>query len=79
MGSTNYFLPGVNCQQALNLTILANGNDYPNWLATTNNAVDLRYAFVECCPNNPLLYCSQFNGSWPNPNFLINNNSSDTG
>mgnify|MGYP000894903524 FL=1 len=69
----------VDCQAALSVGNLANGNDYPNWLSTTNNIVDLRFAFVECCPYNKSLYCSQFNTSWPNPNTLLNNNSSESG
>ena len=83
LGSTNYYniTPNnpntVNCQDALSTGLLQSGNNYPNWLATVNNVVDLRYAYVTCCPNNSITvdtsYCTPFgttfgqNTTWPDP------------
>jgi sodium/potassium-transporting ATPase subunit alpha len=78
MGSTNYF-GNPNCTNASLIGELNTGNDYPNWLATINNKIDLRYAYVTCCPNDPTLYCSQFNNTWPHPSTLVSTISSNNG
>jgi len=66
LGSNNYYT-GIyqnNCSAAVADGALQTGNNYPNWLSTVNNVVDLRYAYVTCCPNG-LSYCTPF--TWPNP------------
>ena len=79
LGSINYYniTPNnpnsVNCQEALSTGLLQSGNNYPNWLATVNNVVDLRYAYVECCQNTNTSYCTPFGTTfdqittWPDP------------
>jgi sodium/potassium-transporting ATPase subunit alpha len=78
MGATNYF-GNPNCTDAQSIGELASGNDYPNWLATINNAIDLRYAYVSCCYPGATTYCSQFNGTWPSPDTLVPTTSSNNG
>jgi sodium/potassium-transporting ATPase subunit alpha len=78
MGATNYF-GNPNCTNASAIGELATGNDYPNWLATINNAIDLRYAYVQCCYPGSTTYCSQFNNTWPDPSTLVSTNSSNNG
>lgn len=61
-----YFVSGgqpQNCQQATQNGNLAANTNFPYWLSTINDKVDIRATFVKCCESDPTAFCSQF--SWP--------------
>jgi len=72
VGATNYFTNACNTPNNLNLQP---NTGFPNWLSTTNNMIDLRAVFVNCCESDPTTYCSQF--QWPTD--YLDSNSPITG
>jgi sodium/potassium-transporting ATPase subunit alpha len=72
-GAKDYYSIQPDCNLAVQQNYIQAGSSFPNWLATNNNLVDIRYAYVGCCMDNASNFCSYFNtttlGStpWPDP------------
>ena len=78
LGSVGYYSVQNNCNLAAQQGYIQGGSSFPNWLATNNNVVDIRYAYVGCCLDNISNFCPYFNtttpGSTPWPNATLVDN-----
>lgn len=69
LNTDNYYQMTCSAAKA-NGNLQANTN-FPYWLSTLNDKVDLRVTLVECCGAGGNNFCSQFPGKWPDPSSLL--------